>query len=258
MQGVVTLALLALGLCADRPLAAGTILVQPINLCNSGNTVCGDPSEELYSSVTNKIWSQAGLSVSFLPWTVSSAANAYLNIDLDSEFYNLDWSSTTWNGSVTVSMWFVPSITWCGSLLSGTVYGCSEMGGNTAVISSSVFADSRLDTIAHELGHILGLDHCDSSPTPEDVLNHPYACSSPLAHDLMTSGSSRMTPSSIGNVTPDGLGLDRLSADEIRIADSSYHVLADNSPVPEPSGISLALAGVGALLLRARASKRKV
>jgi hypothetical protein len=222
-----------------KPLTAATIYVQPIDLCNLAKTTCGDPTLQLYADVANKIWSQAGITVSFLGWDTFTTSDAgLLNVVDDSAFYTLDDYDTARFGSVTVSMWFVPSILWCGGASGGTVYGCSEVNGNTAVISGLVFDVNRLDTMAHELGHTLGLDHCDVEPAG--------FCNSPLADDLMTSGSRRAIPDSLANVTPDGQKLDQLSAQEIMIADESYHV------APEPATFAMAVAGAGLLFWRRR------
>jgi hypothetical protein len=70
---------------------------------------------------------------------------------------------------------------------SGTLYGFSWIGNNGIAISSSAFfplfpLTPRYDTLAHELGHDLGLDHAD-----QFNLNAPKT-------DVMTTGVSRAEP----------------------------------------------------------------
>lgn len=84
---------------------------------------------------------------------------------------------------------------------SGTLYGFSWIGNNGLAIASSAFfppspLTPRFDTFAHELGHVLGLNHADS-------YNYGFgsrAAAAP-ASNLMTTGSARTEPTSTSTAT---------------------------------------------------------
>jgi hypothetical protein len=77
---------------------------------------------------------------------------------------------------------------------SGTLYGFSWIKNNGIAISANTFfppfpLSPRFDTLAHELGHNLGLDH-------GDIYN--YNQTDPNS-DLMTAGNTRIEPTSTSN-----------------------------------------------------------
>jgi hypothetical protein len=98
-------------------------------------------------------------------------------------------------------------------------------------------AAGRIDTIAHELGHNLGLDHDDT--------NHDY---------LIASGSVRNIPTSVADICPDGACYDLLSQAQIDTTRRS-NLLVDFNPVPEPG--SLALVAVALFSAAGVASRRR-
>ncbi|MBC8167398.1 MAG: PEP-CTERM sorting domain-containing protein, partial [Bryobacteraceae bacterium] len=112
--------------------------------------------------------------------------------------------------------------------------------GNKVVIDQVVFTVGRLDTIAHEVGHLLGLRHDD--PGVETDF-------------LMRSGDDRMTPTTIDDITPDGAALDKLTAAQIATALADPKVL---TAVPEPATFATMLCGLGVLglVLRRRKGSR--
>ena len=71
---------------------------------------------------------------------------------------------------------------WCGAPVSSgyVIYGCTTLSGPLVMISRAVFGANRYDTIAHELGHALGLPHCDA-------INNCYGLE---ASDLMAGGTA--------------------------------------------------------------------
>lgn len=67
-------------------------------------------------------------------------------------------------GSKTVSMFFADSINWCGEDGPSFV-GCADLGGRIMVLKSSTAASPTLGAAlaSHELAHVLGLDHVNTS-----------------------------------------------------------------------------------------------
>jgi hypothetical protein len=110
------------------------------------------------------------------------------------------------------------------------------MPGDDIAISNAIFSYSavgRMDTIAHEIGHNLGLDHCDPG------------CGGYNGSDLMASGGIRLIPQSLDDVYPTGLDYDRLTVAQIATVDASPLLFPSN--VPEPG--TLLLTSLGGLCL---------
>jgi hypothetical protein len=101
--------------------------------------------------------------------------------------------------------------------------------------SHSTAGVGRIDTIAREIGHSLGLPHCNDADRLEAA-----ACGA----DFLMRSAGRTIPAAVGDIDPNGLKLDKLSAVE--------RAAALRSPlVPEPSTWLLTLV-VAPLFLRAR------
>jgi MYXO-CTERM domain-containing protein len=241
-------AAVAAAVFAGQPMHAapitGLVYVQPINVCNGSLTVCGDATRTIYTAATETIWAQAGLQIDFLTWNAVGYVDTDNLLTLGSGNSADDSSAFTTaaigpqyiNGVPVISMWFVPSIYYCGGPTNGTIMGCT--GGGDVFISDAVFSTNRIDTIAHELGHSLGLYHCGASGL----------CDSTPADDLMAAGTyPRSVPTSIDDIAPAGLKYDQLSPAEIAVARQSDFVFH----TPEPASFALAAIG-GLFLLRRR------
>lgn len=206
--------------------SAGVIYVQPIQVCDDAGSGCANAGQTLFEAEGDKIWSQAGLDLSFYSWNYYWETD-YLSIADDTELISL-WTTPGRgeNADVTViSMWFVDLLY---PSQPGTTFGVSFMPGNRIAIANAVFSANRIDTIAHEIGHSLNLDH--------------YAAAD-KASNLMAAGSDRTVPSNIGDIYPDGADLDQLNSSQIATALRSD--LIHDDPIPEP--VSTALVGAGLL-----------
>lgn len=207
-----------------------TIDIQPIQVCDDVGLDCANSALELFEDIGDKIWAQAGIDLNFLSWTT---------VDDSSILNSTSHASYSANPDPNiVNIWFIEDLASCGGGGStSTLYGCG--GANKISVTDLVFGFNggigRLDTISHEIGHILGLGHSNFGAGGAD--------------NLMTSGSSRSVPSSIADINPDGLGLSKLTQaqiDQARSADILYQV---------PEGGSGLLLCIGLVLI---ALKRRV
>lgn len=210
--------------------------IQPIQVCNDGGLDCANSSMELFENIGDKIWSQADIDLNFMSW---------LTVDDSNILNSANHSSYSANASPSiVNIWFIEDLASCGgggSVL--TLFGCG--GGNKISVTDLVFSFNggigRLDTISHEIGHVLGLGHND------------FGAGS--GNNLMTSGSSRTVPSSINDISPDGAMLSVLTDEQIEQARSSdvlYRV------VPAPASLWLVLVGLVLLKIRRNMTSRKL
>jgi hypothetical protein len=200
--------------------------VQPIQVCDDAGSFCAGLA--LFADETKKIWSQADIQVDFLR-PVRLNATRFLTIDSTNEFSELSFSggagafgrhplSTRTSGPL--NMWFVDRIA------NGLVdsLGLAWIDQNGVLISDDILAFNngigRLDTVAHEIGHNLGLTHSNFGAGP--------------SNNLMSDGGVRNVPSTINDITPDGARLDRLTEDQVNFARDSS--LVTSSPGPSGSG----------------------
>lgn len=187
--------------------------VQPIQVCNDAGTTCAPTP--LFKNETEKIYAQAGVSSVFLPTTQlndSSLLSTPSVSDIDLPGNGQHPNPTT------INMWFVQDMPY--SVPGYVLFGEGWIDANGVAINGTAVQNynggvGRRDTIAHELGHNLGLRHTTLGAGDAD--------------NLMTSGSSRSVPSGVGDITPDGADLSQLTTDQVDEIRGSPFVV----PVPE-------------------------
>jgi hypothetical protein len=186
-----------------------------------------------FAAETDKIWSQAGIGVNFnLAGQIDNSS--FLHID-DSGAYSFDALARLapdYQSSTVVDMFLVETV--------AGAYGEGWFGAGGLVIAMDTVLGfsptGRIDTIAHELGHNLGL-------VPLSLGGDSGGHSSNPAY-LMASGGVRNVPGTSADVSPDGLGLDQIPQGQIDLARQSS-LLQDVAPEP----VSVLLAGCGLLAL---------
>lgn len=203
--------------------------ILPIQIRDDSGKNAANSSRNLLLAETGKIWAQAGITLNYLAWTTYNETD-YLVMDTQTEVNRFFATAPAASANTRIiNLWFVESIfdAW------GEV---NAIGGNKVLIGADIFTYNRVDTIAHELGHVLGLRHDDPG------MNATY---------LMTNGLDRTVPDYIGNITPDGAKLDKMTGVQITKAQSSNFVVPDRV-VPEPGSLLLVSSGLAVLAVRVR------
>jgi hypothetical protein len=126
----------------------------------------------------------------------------------------------------------------------GTLYGFSWIKNNGIAIGASTFfppfpLTPRFDTLAHELGHDLGLDHMDQ---------YNYGCNAQGVtcppSDLMTAGNTRTEPTSTSNALSQiGKGDGTGTADQLDCSSASTQC-TNPTTTPTPQQGQIALSGL--------------
>jgi hypothetical protein len=172
--------------------------VQPIQVCNNAGASCAPTP--IFQSEIEKIYRQAGVASIFLPTTQLNNTSLLQTTGIAA--INQPGNGRSPN-STTVNTWFVDNLnTTPGSIL----YGQAYVGGNGVVINGTAVqnfnnGNGRRDTLAHEIGHNLGLEH--------DTFGAGGG------NNLLTAGNSRSVPDGVGNITPSGSDLSQLTAEQI-------------------------------------------
>lgn len=268
-------ALLAVGVVlfagnsARAQLITHRITIQPIQITNVGATVVGNASLTLFEAATDKIWAQAGIDIQYNSW-ITYASNTFTNANspFTGGANNLDVLTASnaafpWNSLPTtvVRMFFVNTINNNTNIL-GVSYqnnaptefydpltdGQVTSGRNGILIANRTFTLGYIDTIAHELGHMLGLDHENNGAFTQSGRN------------LMLESPTSF-PTSISNIFPDGNDSSQLTDDQKTVAKYFHFAvpLPENqqytyTAVPEPAHIAVV---AGALALAAGLYRRR-
>lgn len=234
-----------------RSFALGLVIVIVIGMASAASampidkrlvvtvrTVCNDVGEDcsfqgplgdlFYEIEGDKIWAQAGIDLEFiLDRNVNSTELLHGPAGGLADFTDpLVGPGTT--------MYLTSSLL-CAHC---TLYGAAWLGAGGLVINMdavSTFASGvgRIDTIAHELGHNLGLYAGPGAVDGHDNGN---------PHFLMASGEVRDIPASLSHICPDPSAaacLDFLTPAHIATARASVLLI----PVPEPAAWILLLLG---------------
>jgi hypothetical protein len=190
--------------------------------------------------VTRAIWNQVGIDVAWSPirqynnttyQTLKIINNTATGTGLtSSDFLSLSQQDAISTGVVpnptnpagvpvasqatVVNMFFVSSLVPPPGT-SGTLYGFSWLNNNGIAIGSSTFfppfpLTPRFDTVAHELGHNLALDHTD--------VYNPGAPS----NDLLTAGVTRTEPKDTPTAIADANATPTSPAEQVNVAQSGH------------------------------------
>ncbi len=251
---------LAIALLASSGANALLIDIQPFVICETSGANCATTG--FFEAETDKIWAQAGLDVNFLSMQTLNNS-AWLNVEVGSasivaqetiDVMVAGRAINDSNATLAINMFFVDlldSSTGFFGLGCGGLIFTSNCAGEVGIfIAGNVFLTNRIDTIAHEIGHVLELFHTVNDVNfGADPGTLQGGFEDPV--NLMTRGCCRTRPATIGDITPDGLGLSQLVATQIASALGSRFI-QDTVEVPEPSTLLLFASGLIALGFRKR------
>lgn len=126
----------------------------------------------LHEAAVESIFAQSGFADPIdlrIGPTIQYVAPDLLNVDSSTEF-NLLKNNYFGLPNTTVRLFFVDTISWCGA--GGTVAGCAN--STIAILDSATAASPTVgdELIAHELGHVFGLDHTSGNNLMNPSINN--------------------------------------------------------------------------------------
>ncbi len=220
------------------------LVVTVHTVCNDAGMDCsfeGPAGNLFYEAESDKIWAQAGIDIQFVVgFKVSSTALLMGPVGgLGAFTAALPGPGTT----MYLSSSLLPDPP--GGILFGVGYlGAGGLALNMDAVKSFAAGVGRIDTIAHELGHNLGLFAGLGAVGGHDNGN---------THFLMADGGVRLIPGSTASICPDPSApacLDFLAPDHIATARASSLLI----PIPEPRTVWMAVLG---LLVVGSAARRR-
>ncbi len=166
------------------------ITIQPIDVCDAIGTDCASLANLANDeTAVNAVWDQAGLGFDFLPavqFDDTTSSQGFLNptVTIAAGFptgtptdlaHQLMYGPGHGQSSnpTTLNVWFVDHLTRSDGV---GIYGTAFIGGNGVIIPTLPNLNTgqlpALDTLAHEVGHNLGLQHVDgtSSSSPLNLM----------------------------------------------------------------------------------------
>ena len=204
-----------------------TVDISVYQLCDDAGLNCaatGPAGNEFFADSTNKIWAQAGISVTF-SFIAQIFSSAFLDLD-DTPGDDCDALHSAYGtygpSTSSIDMFLINDFAGAYGV------GWSGLGGLVMSMSSimdydcegvSLGCTGRIDTLAHELGHNFGLVSL-SDPDSTGPGSGDEGHSTPV-DQLMNGGGTRSVPVTLDDINPDGLGLSKLSDYQIAMARSS-------------------------------------
>jgi len=125
----------------------------------------------LHEAAVESIFAQSGFAdpvdLRFGP-TIQYVAPALLDVGSSTEFNQLK-NNFLGLPNTTVRLFFVDTISWCGD--NGSVAGCAN--NSIAIVNSTTAASPTVgdELIAHELGHVFGLEHTGGDNLMNPTIN---------------------------------------------------------------------------------------